>query len=389
MGTLKSIQMVILSVLFLTCYGVQGQKLLRKVKKQVEDKAAEVMDEGLNGNKQKSEKEDGRTDEYITASGKSKINPHFIDRSNLLFFDNFDNEKPGEFPSKWTQVDGTVENGHFISGNRKDGVVQMVSSRSEIKPTFDKDDYLGESFKIELEHHFWQQGNEAYVIQLFGSRSSRPAYTIYLRGTNVAPGSESLAYMAGKQSPGWFTSQISFNRGNLKVFVNGQQLVNNPDINIREFTHLSLYTLSPGSTRGDGHTKARINYFMIAKEGLPLYDRIVTNGRIVVRDIYFDVDRYDIKPESYPSLDKIVKMMKEHPNMEVTIEGHTDSNGSNESNLTLSENRAGAVKNYMVSKGIKRYRLASKGFGEEKPVSLGNDENAWAMNRRVEFVLHN
>ena len=268
-----------------------------------------------------------------------------------------------------------------------DDVVQMVSNRSEIKPSFDTENYLGNSFKIELEHYFWQKGNEAYIVQLFGAKSGRPAYSIYLRSTNVAPGSDNVVYMAGKQKPGWYTSQISFNRGNLKVIVNGQQLVNNPDINIREFTHLSINTLSPGSSSGDGYTKARINYFVIAKEGLPLYDRIVTNGRLIVQDIYFDVDRYELKSESYPALDKILVMLQQHEEMEVTIEGHTDANGTEDDNQLLSEKRAEAVKDYLVGKGVKRSRLSSKGYGEEKPIAAGDSKEAHAQNRRVEFVL--
>ncbi len=360
----------------------------KRIKKKFEDKAVDVVDKELNGNeKDKSKKESSEQTASTTAEVKPMADKNFIKKSDLIFFDDFEGERLGEFPRKWTHIDGTLETGVFIENERKYGVAQMVSGRSVMKPTFKEDQYLGNSFKIEIQSYFWMQGNEAYVIQLHGDKSTRPAYTLYLRSTNVAPGSDAVVYKAGKQSPGWSTAQISFNRGNLKVFVDGNQLVNNPDINVREFTHMSIYTLSPGSNRADGHTKARINYVMIAKEGLPLYDRMVTNGRIVVQDIHFDVNKYDIKPESYKVLDEIAEMLKEHDNMEVTIEGHTDANGSNDDNLTLSEKRAEAVKTYLVSKGIKRYRLSSKGYGEERPIDPGDGEAAWSQNRRVEFVL--
>ncbi len=392
MRTLKPIRILSLFCLliaFLSAEQLQGQ-IGKRIKKKVEDKAVDMADEQLNGKKKKKKKKGSEEEEEEMAmnQGKAlKINRNFINRSNTIFFDDFNDERAGEFPSKWTQVSGTVENGSFENNNKTDGVVQMVSNYSTIKPTFDTEDYLGDSFKIELENFFWQKGNEAYVIQLHGNKSSRPAYSIYLRSTNVAPGSDNVVYLAGKQKPGWYTSQISFNRGNLKVIVNGQQVVNNPDINIRTLTHVSLYTISPGSNRADGFTKARVNYFVIAKEGLPLYNRIVTNGRLIVREIYFDVDKYDLKSESYPALDKIVVMLKEHEDMEVTIEGHTDANGSHEDNQLLSEKRAEAVKDYLVDNGIKRSRLSSKGYGEEKPIIEGNDEAALSKNRRVEFVL--
>ena len=377
------IKTTIVIFLSLFVFPVQGQKLLKKVKNKMEDKVVEVVDEELNG-----ENDTKRSDEMAEAKRKGyEIDRSFISRSDVIFHDDFDNERQGEFPKNWTQISGTVENGMFEYGGRMDGVVQMVSTKSVIKPTFDTDEYLGDSFKIELQHYFWQRGNEAYIIQLHGERSSRPAYQIYLRSTNVAPGSDEVVYMAGKQNPGWYTSQISFNRGNLKVIVNGQQLVNNPDINIRELTHLSLYTLSPSSNSGDGYMKARVNYFTIAKEGLPLYDRLVTKGRIIVQDIYFDNNKYTLKPQSYPALDKILKLLKEHPDTEVTIEGHTDSNGSEESNQTLSEHRANAVKKYLVSNGIKSSRMSTVGYGEERPIDPSDNEKAWTTNRRVEFVL--
>ncbi len=379
--------LVTVLLVFLSTHHTPAQ-IGKRIKKKFEDKAVEVVDDELNGKKSKQQKEESTTDESVNMTGtKVTINKNFIKRNDLIFFDDFEGEKPGEFPRKWTHIDGTLETGEFVEKGNRLGVAQMVSTRSVMKPSFKEDSYLGNSFKIEIQSYFWMKGNEAYVIQLHGDKSSRPAYSLYLRSTNVAPGSDAVVYKAGKQSPGWSTAQISFNRGNLKVFVDGAQLVNNPDINVREFTHMSIYTLSPGSNSGDGYTKARINYVMIAKEGLPLYDRMVANGRIVVQDIHFDINKYQIKPESYKVLDEIVEMLKTHDNMEVTIEGHTDANGSNDDNLTLSEKRAEAVKAYLVDKGIKRYRLSSKGYGEERPIDPGSGEAAWSQNRRVEFVL--
>jgi len=370
--------LVAVLLVFLSTHHTPAQ-IGKRIKKKFEDKAVEVVDDELNGKKTKQQKEQTKTDESVSIAGNKA--------GDLIFFDDFEGEKTGEFPRKWTHIDGTLETGQFVEKDHRLGVAQMVSTRSVMKPSFKEDNYLGNSFKIEIQSYFWMKGNEAYVIQLHGNKSTRPAYSLFLRSTNVAPGSDAVVYKAGKQTPGWSTAQISFNRGNLKVFVDGAQLVNNPDIKVREFTHMSIYTLSPGSTSGDGYTKARINYVMIAKEGLPLYDRMITNGRIVVQDIHFDVNKYQIKPESYKVLDEIVEMLKAHNSMEVTIEGHTDANGTNNDNLTLSEKRAEAVKAYLVDKGIKRYRLSSKGYGEERPIDPGSGEAAWSQNRRVEFVL--
>ena len=344
-----------------------GQKLKKTANKTLNKATESVVSSSDNA---KDQGQVTSSESINTVTGSQMINSNFIDPANIVFHDDFNTEKPGEFPSKWTQIDGTVENGRFTDDRGEEAVIQMVSTKSIIKPTFDVDNYLGDSFKVEIESYFWHRGNEAYILEFYNPSSPRPAYQLYLRGTNVAPHSGSVVYMPGKRPVGWSKAQVSFNKGNLKVIVDGIQLINNPDINHRQFDYLRLYTLSPGSNYQDGHMKARVNYITIAKEGLPLYDRIVTSGRIIVQDINFDVDKYDIKPESYPALDRILNMLQEHEELEVTIVGHTDANGTNEDNQILSEKRAEAVKNYLIDKGVKRYRLSSKGYGEEKPRSM-------------------
>ncbi len=388
MKTIRLLQCTVLGMALVFVSHSQAQGIGQKLKKTANKTINKATKAAVEVAEQSSEDNGENSTEISKEIGALKgKQENFIDPANIVFHDDFNNEKAGEFPSKWTHLDGTVENGRFSDARGEEAVLQMVTTKSSIKPTFDVDSYLGDSFKIEIETYFWHKGNEAYVLEFYNSSSKRPAYQLYLRGSNVAPHTDKVAYMPGKPSVGWSTAQVSFNRGNLKVIVDGVQLVNNPDIDHREFDYLDLYTLSPGSIYEDGHMKARVNYITIAKEGLPLYDRIVTRGKIVVRDIYFDLGKYEIKPESYPALDRVLKMLKDHEDMEVNIVGHTDSRGSNEDNRVLSEKRAEAVMNYYVNKGIKKYRMSSKGYGEEKPVVEGDNEAAWSQNTRVEFVL--
>ena len=369
------------------CFGVcqlQGQGLLKKVKNKVEDKVVEVVDGELNGADNKKQESNKKN---RSATKRPTINRGFINLANAIFHDDFGGERATEFPSKWTHVKGSVQNNSFSESGQGDEVVEWISNYATIKPTIKGDNYLGDSFKIEIQVHFnLEGGNQFYNLNLKNSNDLYKNHDIRIANSLIGNGNDNLSRMPGQPPRGWHTIQVSFNRGNLKAFFDGVQLVNNPDIGKYEFTHLEIYGLSPGSSR-PGQTKSMINHFSIAKEGLPLYDRIITNGRIVVRDIYFDVDKYDIKPASDKALKEIVAMLKEHSDMEVTIEGHTDANGSEESNQILSENRANAVRNYLVSKGIKRSRLSTVGYGEEKPIDPGNNEKAWEINRRVEFVI--
>ena len=101
--------------------------------------------------------------------------------------------------------------------------------------------------------------------------------------------------------------------------------------------------------------------------------------------VLFDFDKSDIRPEAYTLLDKVVSMLKQDPDMEVEIQGHTDSIGTAAYNQGLSERRAKAVVDYLVSHGIASYRLAAKGYGLTQPLASNETKEGRAKNRRVQL----
>jgi OmpA-OmpF porin, OOP family len=102
--------------------------------------------------------------------------------------------------------------------------------------------------------------------------------------------------------------------------------------------------------------------------------------------INFDVDKATIKPESQPTVDHVAQMLKDNPDLNLTIAGYTDNSGTRAPNQTLSENRAKAVLQALVACGIDAGRLASVGFGQDKPVADNSTEAGKAKNRRVELI---
>jgi OOP family OmpA-OmpF porin len=110
-----------------------------------------------------------------------------------------------------------------------------------------------------------------------------------------------------------------------------------------------------------------------------------TDGHISLY-INFETGKSDIKAESQKIVDEIAEMLKANAGLKISIEGHTDNVGAPASNKTLSENRAKAVMNGLVAKGIEKARLSSKGWGQEKPISDNSNEDGKAKNRRVEIV---
>lgn len=108
---------------------------------------------------------------------------------------------------------------------------------------------------------------------------------------------------------------------------------------------------------------------------------------IKMENIYFETSKYDLLPESYTELDKLVGILKKNPTITINIQGHTDAEGGATDNQVLSENRASAVRDYIVNQGIAEKRLMSEGFGLTKPKADNNTEEGRQENRRVEFVV--
>jgi OmpA-OmpF porin, OOP family len=113
----------------------------------------------------------------------------------------------------------------------------------------------------------------------------------------------------------------------------------------------------------------------------------VVEQKIVLRGINFDFDKYNIKPEFEPILDEAVSTLKAKPDIKVVIVGHTDSIGTAEYNMNLSKQRAKAVSNYFVSKGIAASRLQTVGKGLTDPIASNATADGRAMNRRVELQI--
>ena len=106
-----------------------------------------------------------------------------------------------------------------------------------------------------------------------------------------------------------------------------------------------------------------------------------------LKEVYFDFDKYDIRPEDAKTLDANATWLKSNGDNLVLIEGHCDERGTNEYNLALGERRAKATMNYLVSQGIQANRITLISSGEERPVCSEKTEACWAKNRRANFLV--
>lgn len=111
-------------------------------------------------------------------------------------------------------------------------------------------------------------------------------------------------------------------------------------------------------------------------------------GQVVrLNNVFFDFDKWDLRPESFMELNRVVKLMNENPSIVIEMSAHTDSKGSDEYNFKLSDNRARSVMEYILSKGIDPSRITSKGYGETKPIAPNDTDENRQLNRRVEFTI--
>jgi len=112
----------------------------------------------------------------------------------------------------------------------------------------------------------------------------------------------------------------------------------------------------------------------------------VTDANIA--PIYFGYDSFQLPPEELAKIDAVVRYLNDNPTHVLIVEGHCDERGSNEYNLSLGEQRALAVRGYIVNGGISADRIQSRSFGEERPAAMGTGESVWRLNRRGEFAFY-
>ncbi|CAN5915825.1 hypothetical protein BH11BAC7_BH11BAC7_29910 [soil metagenome] len=153
--------------------------------------------------------------------------------------------------------------------------------------------------------------------------------------------------------------------------------VNDPDGAPYAYYYLDDISLSPQ------HEAESIEELIVVNIPADTF-KIAAGKKLVIDNVYFEIDESVLMEESFPVLDEIIAAMKDQPELNVIIDGHTDSDGMMEHNQKLSEERAKSVKAYFIAKGIASARITTNGFGSSRPV--GADKN---KNRRVEFTFSN
>jgi outer membrane protein OmpA-like peptidoglycan-associated protein len=132
------------------------------------------------------------------------------------------------------------------------------------------------------------------------------------------------------------------------------------------------------ATKLDKYTEVKKDLYLVPVEV----------GEVVrINNVFFDFAKFELRPESYPDLNRLVSFLKTNASVEIQLLGHTDNVGKDADNIKLSENRIQSVKAYLVAQGIDAARMTAKGYGKSKPIAPNDTEEGRQQNRRVEFAI--
>lgn len=312
----------------------------------------------------------------------------FVPGDKVIFEDGPDvSEEIGEFPSRWDLYNGNSEvmevDGNLVVGFPQGGTIVPYLKNS-------KEDYLPEVFTIELDVYFRAGGSRRVWIDLFDKKNQRntsqnKTIQFHVNSAEFEASEGTYPNKTGnyEEFGGWRHLSIAFTKGKLKLYLDDTRLINIPHYK----GNPTGITLEIDGYAAD--TPKDIQYvknFRIAKGGVKYYDKVLSDGKIIVNGIKFDVNKASLKPESMGPINTIYKLMQKETDLNFSVEGHTDSDGGDEANMTLSKARGKAVMDRLIEMGISKDRLRSNGFGESLPIDNNNTPEGKANNRRVEFV---
>ena len=338
-------------------------------------------------------KDSGGSNTEIVASENIYGKYDFIPGDKVIFLDDFSDTDIGEFPRKWT-LKGPGGGGNTVEvveykGKRYLRSVPPSSKEEGLASTslfirLNAKGDMPEKFTVEFDAvlNYTNSYPNQYYLLMFDDDGwpGRMPGSIYISGEKGQ--SQNTSTSVDKNDGKVHHIAVSVNGTFVKAYIDNQRVVNDPDAITRplKYTGMSLH-----ANHGYSETVMFTN-FRVAEGGKDIRSALNTDEKIVTHGILFDTGSDRIKPESLPTLKMILSLLRDDSMLKFSIEGHTDNQGGNAINQPLSEQRANAVKVWLVNQGVSAGRLVTKGWGDTKPIDANDTLEGRANNRRVEFV---
>lgn len=392
------------------------------VERRVEDKAEEVTEKAMDKAEEsvtKKEKDESSSDEKEEVASKSdpkgkgeSVSPEspqkltstsqydFVPGDQILYFEDFSQDAVGDFPAHWTtNGSGEVKTvniafGNWFHMNGEDATYCYT------RPIDFPDNFIVE-FDIIPDDNF----NYGIQFTLYQERSDK----LQEMNDDLFPGEAGLHIVGShdvwetkgyKDTEDWITGQATRNplirekenhvifwiqKRRVRIYHQNAKVLDMPT-NIYPDVQFNRMRFSGW----DRYSTPFVSNLKITTASPDTRSKLMTEGKLVTYGITFDVNKADVKPESFGTLKSIADVLKENASVKVKIIGHTDSDGDDAKNMELSQRRAESVKSELASKfGIDASRMETDGAGESKPIVANDTPANKAQNRRVEFVKTN
>jgi outer membrane protein OmpA-like peptidoglycan-associated protein len=404
---------LLFSVTLLAAQGPANAQLLKRIKNEVRSR---VENHVVNGSGNAADKAMDRTENAVKKvvvqdqsgspapepngpSASAAANPpqaassynknyDFVPGDRIIFQPDMRAEADAELPARFTVVRGTAE----IQTYEDEKILHLQpDAKTTVEPLMDSARYLPAQFTLEFDLLFENDRDYfAYASDFvvgFGRKTDRDyyykgLYSLVIHGTSKGSFglSGTQSYPEGLQAAftgnTWHHVAVYVHDHIGKAYIDGYRV---HATNTLPVGAESLYI------RADRYG-VKMKNIRLAAGGEDQYHKLMTDGKLVTHGILFDVNQSTIKPQSMGTLNTIAKLLQDHSDLNLEIDGYTDSDGSDENNARLSQARAEAVKAQLVSMGIAEARLSAKGYGESNPVDTNDTAEGKANNRRVEFV---
>ena len=428
MKILKILGLLIVFVCFSTTVNAQFLKKLgkaaeraaeRTLEKKVEEKSSKetekAFDTVFNNNKGPKKRKNKKRNKDILSlpkdsentelqtnpnTGKEELSVYskfdFVPGDKILMTDDFSLDNMGDFPSKWnTNGTGelvTIDNEKWFKLAGKSTYIPDLpfDLPEDYTVEFDMLTVVDKKTSSQAKLELWLEDNNLFNNPTNMAKVEMPLCLFISIGFIVENkvGGERVIRNAVEKDIREILLQknhvsMAINGKRFRMWVNENKVVDVPRLVPEKITSFKLH---PRNVR-DGIDKIFITNVKIAEGGVDLRSQLLQNGKFSTTGILFSSGSDQIKPESYGVLKQIAEALVQDPTLKLNIIGHTDADGNDQQNLSLSKKRSISVKNVLVSQfKIDRNRLNTEGKGETEPVDENKTTEGKANNRRVEFV---